>query len=58
MRYVDGCGMNAQRDKVEIRTKTKKERIDFTSLCRWPIKNPLNEENRSVKAGCMAVLRA
>jgi hypothetical protein len=27
MRYADGGGMNAQREEVEMRTKTKKEDI-------------------------------
>jgi hypothetical protein len=58
MRYADGGGMNAQREEVEMSTKTKKERREFTSWCRWPIKNPLNDENRSVIVGCMTDLSA
>ncbi len=31
MRYADGGGMNAQREEVEMRTKTKKKGRDSTS---------------------------
>jgi hypothetical protein len=30
VRYANGGGMNAKREEVEMRTKTKKEGRDFT----------------------------